>query len=303
MAVGNIHIRRELTGAERTYSFLVILIPLIVTLGSIFSGMLFNIGIATLILFICCYSATVIGVTVGFHRLLTHRSFKSNRLTKIILVWLGCMSYEGPPLFWVAAHRRHHKYTEQEHDPHSPLKEGKFKWLGLLHAHIGWMLNHQVEDWNFYVKDLLEDKDIRLINRRYVAIAFAGLIIPGIINGLIYLSWYHFFEGIIICGFVRVFLQQNVTWAINSVCHVWGKKDFQTSDNSRNNWLFAILALGEGWHNGHHAFPSSAKHGLKKGQLDFSYGVIKLLSYLGVVWDIKKPNPIQLRSKGIKSKK
>ncbi|WP_419418619.1 acyl-CoA desaturase [Legionella sp. D16C41] len=303
MISSNYNLQRELTRNEKIYSFSIIFIPFIIFLYSIFSGMLFKIGMLTLILLILCYCATVIGVTVGFHRLLTHRSFKTNRITKFILICLGCMSYEGPPLFWVAAHRRHHKYTEEEADPHSPLKEGKFKLMGLIHAHMGWMLNHKVENWNYYVRDLVEDKDIRFINRHYSVIALSGLLIPGIINGLLYLSWYGFIEGIVICGIVRVFLQQHVTWAINSVCHVWGTKDFQSSDNSKNNWLFAILALGEGWHNSHHAFPSSAKHGLKKGQIDFSYGVIKILSYIGVVWDIKTPNPLQLSAKRICNKK
>ncbi|WP_058535384.1 acyl-CoA desaturase [Legionella saoudiensis] len=300
MLVSEYKISRELTKQEKRYGFLIIVVPFVITLYSIFSGALFHIRLFTLMLLVTCYCATVIGVTVGYHRLLTHRSFKANRIPKIILVCLGCMSYEGPPLFWVAVHRRHHKYTEQEADPHSPLINGKFSWRGVVHAHMSWMINHQLEDWNFYVRDLIKDKDIRIINRYYNIIALSGLLIPGIINGLFYLSWYHFFEGVIVCGFVRVFLQQHVTWAINSVCHVWGKQDFAGNDNSRNNWLFAILALGEGWHNGHHAFPFSAKHGLKKGQIDFSFMVIKALARLKMVSKIREPTSEQINEKLIK---
>lgn len=292
----SLHLRRNLNNYEKTYSLLVIITPILVTLYSIATKMVFQIHFATLILFIICYCATVLGVTLGFHRMLTHRSFKANRVTKIILVSLGCMSYEGPPIFWIAAHRRHHKYTDEEYDPHSPLNQNS-KWIGLFHAHIGWMWSHQLEDWRHYGSDLLADKDVHFLNQYYIFIALLGLILPGVINGLIYLSWYQFYVGIIICGFVRVFLQQHVTWSINSICHVWGKRDFESADNSKNNWLFAVLALGEGWHNGHHAFPASACHGLKKGQIDVSYEVIKFLSYLGCISDVKIPKPSQVNDK------
>lgn len=297
MAVDILHLRRSLTIQEKIYSLAVILFPTLATVYVLVSGMLFSMGLATFILLIIFYSATVLGVTVGFHRLLTHRSFKANRYLKIILTCLGCMSYEGPPFFWVAAHRRHHKFTDLAGDPHSPCDYKKSKLSRFYHAHIGWMLYHKLEDWKYYISDLLYDKDLRVINRHYALIAISGLIIPGIINGLIYRSWYHFYEGIMICGLFRVFLQQQVTWAINSVCHIWGKKDFETKDNSKNNWLFGLLAYGEGWHNGHHAFPSSAKHGLCKFQIDVSYRLIQLFRLFGLAWDIKVPSAEQVEQK------
>lgn len=292
-----LNLSRPLNYKERMYARVIIWLPLIVTLYAFLSGMIFSIGFPTLVLFIISYSLTVLGVTVGFHRLLTHRSFKTNRLVKIILVCLGCMAYEGPPFYWVAAHRRHHKFTETKFDPHSPIINNKVSFGSFYHAHMGWMVTHTIENWRYYVRDLLSDPDLRFISRFYGPIALSGLIIPGIINGLIFMSWYHFYEGIVVCGFVRVCLQQHATWSVNSVCHLWGRRDFKTDDNSRNNCICALFAYGEGWHNGHHAFPSSAKHGLIKGQIDISYGFIYLLFLLGLAQDIKLPNEEQLKEK------
>lgn len=293
----DLHLYRKFYPRERLYSLLVIWVPLLATIYSVVSGMLFSIHLSTFILFIACYSATTLGITVGFHRLLTHRSFKTTRFVKIILVLLGCMAWEGSPFFWVAAHRRHHKYVETNFDPHSPHSENKTSFKHFYHAHMGWMTNHTLESWRYYIGDLLLNHDLRIINKYYASIALMGLLIPGVINGLIFMDWYHFYEGIMICGFVRICLFQQVSWSINSVCHLWGKLDFQTSDNSRNNRLFALLAFGEGWHNGHHAFPSSAKHGLKKWQLDISYCFIYCLSLIGLAKDIRLPTKEQINQK------
>lgn len=295
-----LHLYRDLTNSEKRYSQAIVWIPVLVTLFSIISGILFDISLGTLILFLLCYSATVLGVTVGFHRLLTHHSFKAKRAVKIVFACLGCMAYEGPPFFWIAAHRRHHKYTETEFDPHSPVSPKKGAWYSFYHAHMGWMSQHTLENWRFYLGDLLHDRDLRLINRYYALIALSGIIIPGLINGLMYMSWYAFWEGVIVCGFVRICFQQHVTWSINSVCHIWGRTDFKTQDNSKNNWILAFLAYGEGWHNGHHAFPSSAKHGLKKGQIDISYLLISLLARVGLVHAIKIPTDEQIKQKSLK---
>ncbi|KTD69398.1 MULTISPECIES: acyl-CoA desaturase [Legionella] len=295
-----LHLYRSLTNSEKLYSRAIIWLPLLVTVFSIASGMLFDIHLGTLILFLFCYSCTVFGVTVGFHRLLTHHSFKAKRWVKIVFACFGSMAYEGPPFFWIAAHRRHHKYTETEFDPHSPMSVKKGGLRGFYHAHMGWMPHHTIENWRYYLGDLLHDRDLLFINKYYAPIALSGIIIPGVINGLMYMSWYSLWEGIIICGFVRIFVQQHVTWSINSICHIWGKKDFNTQDNSKNNWLLAILAYGEGWHNGHHAFPSSAKHGLKKGQIDVSYLLIFLLLRMGLVQEIKLPTEEQIKQKSIK---
>ncbi|WP_392536935.1 acyl-CoA desaturase [Legionella sp. 227] len=294
-----LHLYRPLTSSEKWYSLAIVWIPVLVTIYSIASGILFHIHLGTLVLLLICYSCTVLGVTVGFHRLLTHHSFKANRWLKIVLTCFGCMAYEGTPFFWIAAHRRHHKYTETEFDPHSPIPENKKSLYGFYYAHMGWMPHHTLENWRYYIGDLLVDRDLRFINKHYTIIALSGLIIPGVINGLMYMDWYSFFEGIVVCGFFRVFFQQHVTWSINSICHLWGKKDFDTHDNSKNNWLFALLAYGEGWHNGHHAFPSSAKHGLKKWQLDISYSVIYFLSLIGLIKGIKLPTEEQIKQKSL----
>jgi stearoyl-CoA desaturase (delta-9 desaturase) len=162
------------------------------------------------------------------------------------------------------------------------------------------MVKHDLEDWKYYIVDIIKDKDLRFINKYYSIIAMSGLIIPAAINAIIYNSWYQFYVGIMVCGFFRVFLQQQVTWSINSVCHLWGKRNFNTQDQSKDNMLCAILAYGEGWHNGHHAFPGSARHGLLPYQVDISYATIKLLSYFHLAWDIKTPNNEQIESKKCK---
>ena len=241
----DLHLDRNLTNSEKRYTLAVIWIPILATFLSIISGMLFNIGFATLIILLVSYSLTVLGVTIGFHRLLTHRSFKANRWVKIVFTCLACMAFEGPPFFWVAAHRRHHKYTETEFDPHSPILSKKGAWRSFYHAHMGWMSQHTLESWRYYLGDLIQDRDLRLINKYYSLIALSGIFIPGIINALIYMTWYSFWEGVIVCGFVRVCFQQHVTWSINSICHIWGRTDFKTEDNSKNNWILAFLAFGE----------------------------------------------------------
>lgn len=287
------HLERPLSTQERFYSLAIVYIPILVTIYCVFSGLLFSIHLGTLVLFLVCYTLTVLGVTIGFHRLLTHRSFKTHRIVKIIFVSLGCMAYEGSPFFWVAAHRRHHKFTDTLGDPHSPVSDSFF------HAHMGWMSTHTLETWLYYIRDLIVDKDLRLMNRYYFTIAFSGLLIPALINGLLYNSLYQFYVGFMVCGLVRVCIQQHVTWSINSVCHKWGKKHFETADQSRNNWFCAILSHGEGWHNGHHAFPQSARHGLKNGQVDISYYVIKSLEYAGLAKDIKLPTSEQIKAKDV----
>lgn len=203
--MNELHLYRSLSRSEKWYSLAIVWIPVLVTIYSIASGMLFNIHLGTLVLLLICYSCTVLGVTVGFHRLLTHHSFKANRWLKIVLTCFGCMAYEGTPFFWIAAHRRHHKYTETEFDPHSPIPEKTKSLYGLYYAHMGWMSQHTLENWRYYIGDLLLDRDLRFINKHYTLIAFSGLIIPGGINGLMYRDWYSFFEGIIVCGFFRVF--------------------------------------------------------------------------------------------------
>jgi stearoyl-CoA desaturase (delta-9 desaturase) len=245
-------------------------------------------------LFAIMYLLTGLGITVGFHRYFTHHSFQSKPWLRKTFLILGSMAGEGPLTYWVATHRHHHRFTDQEGDPHSPILGkntlfGKIK--GFLHAHMGWLLNsNKPERFHTYAIDIFRDKEILQIDNAYIIWLIAGLLIPAAIGGLWTLSWMGVWMGFIWGGLVRMAVCQHITWGINSVCHIIGKKNHTTQNNSRDNWVLGVLALGEGWHNSHHAFPTSARHGLKWWQFDISFYVIKLLEKLGLVWDVKTPH-------------
>jgi stearoyl-CoA desaturase (delta-9 desaturase) len=245
-----------------------------------------------LVVMLAMYLSTSLGVTVGFHRLFTHRSFETNRTITGIFGILGSMAIEGPLFKWVAQHRRHHQLSDREGDPHSPHTHGDgfFEMLrGLWHAHIGWIFHPDARDLDTYVGDLRKDRLLRIVSSSFVLWALLGLLIPALLGGLITKSWMGVLLGFIWGGLVRVFLVHHVTWSINSVCHFWGTRPFQSHDESRNNMIFGVLGFGEGWHNNHHAFPRSARHGLVWWQLDAGYWVIRALESLGLASNVKVP--------------
>jgi stearoyl-CoA desaturase (delta-9 desaturase) len=239
---------------------------------------------------VAMYTLAGFGVTIGFHRLLTHRAFETPRPLRLLLAVLGSAAAQGMAIKWVATHRRHHQVSDREGDPHSPHLHGN-RGIDLLrgfwHAHVGWCFGTDAAGLARSVPDLLADKAMLLVDKLYFLWVGLGLVLPAIALGLWSHSWNGFISGLIWGGIVRVFLMQHVTWSINSVCHVWGGREFHTSDHSTNNFPIAILSLGEGWHNNHHAFPTSARHGLRWWQLDASYGVIRLLQWLGLAWNVR----------------
>jgi stearoyl-CoA desaturase (delta-9 desaturase) len=238
------------------------------------------------------YALTALGITVGFHRLFSHRAFETNRGIEFILAVLGSMAAEGPLLKWVALHRRHHQHSDQPGDPHSPHYPGGglFGLLrGLWHAHVGWVFQADPPDLSRYVKDLGQSGHLRTANALFPLWVAMGLLIPAALGGLLTASWMGVLLGLLWGGLARIFLVHHVTWSVNSICHLWGRRPFRTSDSSRNNFLFGVLALGEGWHNNHHAFPSSARHGLHWWQIDMSYWVIRILALLGLAWKVMLP--------------
>ena len=249
-------------------------------------------GWVELVLLFSMYMLTVLGITVGFHRLFTHKAFETSGVVQCILAILGSMAVQGPLLKWVALHRYHHQHSDTPNDVHSPHHHDK-GILGFLrgewHAHIGWFFEPDPPDLYRYVKDLSRSKMLRTISVLFPLWVAIGLFIPALIAGLITKSWTDALLGLIWGGLARVFLVHHVTWSINSVCHLWGHQPFKTRDLSRNNFLFGILALGEGWHNNHHAFPASARHGLKWWQVDISYEVIRLLALLRLAWKVRLP--------------
>jgi stearoyl-CoA desaturase (Delta-9 desaturase) len=223
-------------------------------------------------LMIGLYIPISLGVTIGFHRYLTHRGFRTVAPLKAALLILGSMSIEGPAIVWAANHRKHHAFSDQAGDPHSPTE-------GFLHAHIGWLFTGQDADQLVYARDLRDDRMVMAISKLFPLWVVLTLAIPFAIGG-----WH----GLIWGGLVRVFLTHHVTWSVNSVCHTFGSRPFATRDGSRNQWTVGLLALGEGWHNNHHAFPRSAMHGLRWWQFDLSGITIRLLERMRLAWDVQR---------------
>ncbi len=255
---------------------------------------------AYLAIFGAMYLVTAVGITVGFHRYFTHKSFETSRPVAALLGILGSMAVEGPVLQWAATHRKHHQHSDDHDDPHSPHGHGD-TILGILrgmwHAHMGWMFKPDPHGLARYVKDLQKDAMTLRISRWFTLWVLLGLLIPAALGGLVTMSWMGVLLGFIWGGLVRIFLVHHVTWSINSVCHIWGSRPFRSHDESRNNAVFGVLALGEGWHNNHHAFPTSARHGLRWWELDVSYIIIRMMGAVGLAWDIRVPTPERIDAK------
>jgi stearoyl-CoA desaturase (delta-9 desaturase) len=238
------------------------------------------------------YLLTALGITVGFHRHFTHKSFETNCVVRFILATLGSMAAQGSVLKWAAIHRRHHQHSDSPDDPHSPHQKGRGLWgmvCGFCHAHLGWVFKPDPADIDRYVKDLRQYASVRVASAMFPLWIVLGLLIPAMLGGLINGHWSGVLLGFVWGGLVRVFLVHHVTWSVNSICHLWGSRPYPEKDHSRNNVVFGVLALGEGWHNNHHAFPTSARHGLRWWQIDVSYYVIKLLALLGLAWKVRLP--------------
>jgi len=250
------------------------------------------------------YVATGLGVTVGFHRLLTHRSFRCGPWLRGTLAVLGTMSVEGPVVSWVADHRKHHAYTDRLGDPHSPHVDHGGGWRGALrglaHAHVGWLFDHQQRgSRERFAHDLLADPAVAFVDRTFVLWSLLGLAIPFALGMLIGGSVAAGLEGLLWGGAVRIFLLHHVTYSINSLCHFFGRRRFATDDHSRNLLWLAPFSFGEAWHNNHHAFPTSAFHGMARGELDLSGVVIAALERVGLVWDVQRVSPQRRRAKAL----
>ena len=253
----------------------VVIVPLIATIFAI--SLLWQRAVhpGDLILLLVFYTLSGMGITIGFHRMLTHRSFSPHPAVKLLLLILGSMAVEGPAIEWASTHIKHHAQADQEGDPHSPME-------GFFHAHIGWMLKDPDPTTSTYGRHLYNDPIVVFADRTFVLWIALSLLIPFLVGGWTGLLW---------GGLVRMFLTHHVTWSVNSVCHTFGKREFETPDQSRNEWLVGLLAFGEGWHNNHHAFPRSAFHGLNWWQLDLSGSIIWLLERCGLVKDVYRVTP------------
>jgi stearoyl-CoA desaturase (delta-9 desaturase) len=243
------------------------------------------------IVFLIMYVICAAGVTVGFHRHLTHRSFKAKKPVRFALAAMGSIAIEGPVISWVADHRKHHAFSDQEGDPHSPHVGHGGGWLGalrgLFHAHMGWLFIHtQRGKRERYAPDLLKDPAIRFVDRTFLWWAVGGLVLAFLLGWLIGGTLTAALTGLLWGGAVRMLVVHHVTYSINSLCHFFGRRSYDTDDESRNLAWLAPITFGESWHNNHHAFPTSARHGLRRWQFDPSWLVIRALEATGLVWDV-----------------
>jgi stearoyl-CoA desaturase (Delta-9 desaturase) len=244
-----------------------------------------------LALFAGMYVLTGLGITVGFHRLLTHRSFQTHKATEYVFATLGSMAVQGPVIAWVADHRKHHAHTDEEGDPHSPhvgRGDGVIGALrGLWYAHMGWLFDaHGRAEAERYARDLVEDRGMRFLSRWFLGVAALGLLIPAGLGYLLDGTLKGALTGLLWGGFVRIFMLHHVTWSINSVCHFFGRRRFAIEDQSTNVFWLALPSFGESWHHNHHAFPRSAVHGLKWWEIDTTAAVIRTLKRLGLAWNV-----------------
>lgn len=296
----------------RLINLLAVVIPILGVAAAI--GLLWGVAFdwTYLAILVGMYLISAVGITVGYHRLFTHKSFKTPKSLEVLFAALGSMAVEGPVIQWVATHRKHHQHSDREEDPHSPHTHGDGVWgtlRGLFHAHVGWIIAcksfKSVQDGfatvpeglSRYVKDLEQDRWIRFMSKSFPFWVAFGLVLPAVLGGLFTMSWTGVLLGFIWGGLVRVFLLHHVTWSINSVCHIWGTQPFDSHDHSRNNAIFGVLALGEGWHNNHHAFPTSARHGLRWWEFDMSYLLILAMSKIGLASDVRVPTRARIDAK------
>jgi len=254
------------------------------------------------------YVACGLGVTVGYHRLLTHGSFETKPWVRYTFARLGSMGVQGAVIHWVADHRKHHAFSDQEGDPHSPYTHAGEGWrgtvAGLFHAHVGWLWKyHATSDYKRYARDLHEDPKMRRIHKAFPMYLALSFIIPALIAfALSGFVWTALLTGAFWGGLVRITMQQHVTWSINSVCHFWGKQRFDVDDHATNVAWLAIPSFGESWHHNHHAFPRSAEHGLKKSEIDLSALTVRGLEKAGLAWNVVRITPERQESKLVSSK-
>jgi stearoyl-CoA desaturase (delta-9 desaturase) len=282
----------------RNVNLVGVVVPFVAFLGALV--LLWNraVGPLDLAILALMYLLSGIGVTVGFHRLLTHRAFETHRPLKYVFAVLGSLSVQGPVITWVADHRKHHAHTDEEGDPHSPHVGHGSGLRGLLHAHMGWLIESMGRaQRRRYAPELMEDAGMRRINRSFELIVLAGLAIPFALGYLLGGTLTAALTALLWGGLVRIFLLHHVTWSINSVCHFFGRRRFATDDHSTNVFWLALPSLGESWHHNHHAFPRSAQQGLRRWELDPSGALIALLERLGLAWNVVRITPERQRQR------
>jgi len=256
-----------------------------------------GIGWADLALLAAFYVVGVLGVTVGFHRHFTHKSFKAKPWLRVAMAISGSLAVQGNVLNWVADHRRHHAFSDREGDPHSPWLHGTSPLAvarGFFHAHMGWFFERDETNHKRFIPDLLADRAVVKVARSFGVWVTVSLLLPALLGGLITWSWAGVLTGFFWGGLVRLALSNHVTWSVNSICHMIGAQPFRSRDRSRNFWPLAILSMGEAWHNLHHADPTCARHGVLPGQIDVAARVIWIFEKFGWAHDVRWPTTQRL---------
>lgn len=244
--------------------------------------------------FAAMYAVHMGGITIGFHRYLTHRAFKTSRFFEAILMIAGSMGGEGPIMFWVTTHRRHHKLSDREGDPHSPNLAGQSlaaKLRGLWWAHMPWMLSDESSSWRFWAPDVLRNRRLFFFHRTYQLWMVSGLVLPAIVDFAIQQRPMALLTGLVFGGLARMFIANQAAWCVGSVSHMIGSRPFDNGDKSANNWTVAIFTFGEGLQNNHHAFPGSYRHAVRPWEPDLSGWILTALGWMKVVWDLRQPSP------------
>jgi stearoyl-CoA desaturase (delta-9 desaturase) len=274
-------------------AFLVVA-PLFGVMAAAFGVISPRLTLLDVILAVGFYVVSGHGVTAGFHRMLTHRSFKAARWVKITLAVAGSLGMEGSVISWVANHRRHHAYTDKTGDPHSPYEYGDGignQIRGAVHAHVGWLFQAQQTEEERWAPDLVKDRDLVTVSRLFPLLGVVSLGLPMLMGWAITQTWEGALGGLIWGGLIRVFVLHHATFSVNSVCHLWGRRPFTTrvDDRATNFAPLALLAMGENWHNLHHSCPTLARHGVDRHQLDSTARLIWILQSVGLAWDVKWP--------------
>jgi stearoyl-CoA desaturase (delta-9 desaturase) len=252
------------------------------------------------------YVVAGFGITVGYHRLFTHRSFQTFRIVRYAFAVCGQCAVQGNVVSWVANHRKHHQFSDRSGDPHSPHAGRGDGFVeaakGLWHAHTGWLFDTgATADHERYARDLLDDRGLRVIARLFGPVVLLSLVVPGLVGWAWIGGRYGFVAGVVWGGAVRILLLHHVTWSINSICHYFGRRRFSVRDESRNVWWLSWLSFGESWHNNHHAFPSSAFHGLRRFEIDPGGWLIRALEKCGLAWRVVRIPPERQAVKAVRT--
>jgi stearoyl-CoA desaturase (Delta-9 desaturase) len=287
--------RRAVAPQIAVYVF--VIVPLLALLAAVPFAWGWGLGWTDVVLALVFYVISGLGITVGYHRYFTHGSFKANRPLRIALAVAGSLAMQGSVIDWVADHRRHHAFSDKEGDPHSPWLFGTGPAAlarGFWHSHMGWLFERDQTNEQRFTPDLLADRDITRVDRLFIILSVATLLVPAVLGGLLTWSWWGALTAFFWAGLVRVALLHHVTWSINSICHMIGDQPFAARDHSRNVWPLAVLSFGESWHNLHHADPTCARHGVQRGQVDISARVIRIFEKVGWAHSVRWPTQRRL---------